>query len=119
MIYEHHFLQNTYLVEKCKYVVDHVDGVTVNDDRQNKVQWPTWNECQQCFVGVDEGWKLASLFDDMEKVNLGSLDDMEVERMGPVVRPVLDMEVGLGGGALTLKQRWTELVRGYLVPRIE
>jgi hypothetical protein len=55
----------------------------------------------------------------MEKVNLGSLDDMEVERMGPVVRPVLDMEVGLGGGALTLKQRWTELVRGYLVPRIE
>jgi hypothetical protein len=34
---------------------------------------------------------------------------------GPVAGPVLDVEgvkVGSGGGAVTLKQYWTELVRG-------
>jgi hypothetical protein len=39
---------------------------------------------------------------------------------GPIVGPVLEVEgvrVGSGGGPVMPKQPWTELVRGYLVPR--
>jgi hypothetical protein len=39
---------------------------------------------------------------------------------GPVAGPVLEgVKVGSGGGAVTLKQRRTELVRGYLAPRTQ
>jgi hypothetical protein len=39
---------------------------------------------------------------------------------GPMTGPVLEVvgvKVGSGGGPVMLKQRWTELVRGYLAPR--
>jgi len=39
MICEHHFLQNTYLVQQnVDHVGDIVDGVVVNDDQQSEVQ---------------------------------------------------------------------------------
>jgi len=44
---------------------------------------------------------------------------MDVESMGPVVGPILDMEgvkMGSSGGVVMLKQHRIKLVRGYLAP---
>jgi hypothetical protein len=51
----------------------------------------------------------------MEKVKVGSLDDMEVKWMGSNGRACF----GCGrheSGAQMLKQHWTDLARGYLAP---
>ncbi len=60
------------------------------------------------------------LFDDMEKMWVASPNDMDVQSVGSNGRACFGggrCESGAGGGPVMLKQRWTELVRGYLAPR--
>jgi hypothetical protein len=70
------------LLQNANHATDHVNGVVVDDNRWSEVWQQMWNECWWWSVGVDGGWKLVGLSIDMEKAKVGSLDDMEVERMG-------------------------------------
>jgi hypothetical protein len=67
--------------QSANHVVDHVDGVVVDDDRWSEIWQQMQNECQRWFARVDGGHKLVDLFDDMKKVKVGSLDNLEVERV--------------------------------------
>ncbi len=69
MIYEHHFLQNTYLVlQNADHATDIINGVAVDNHWRSEVWRRTWNECWRWFAWVDEGQKLVGPSDDMEKV---------------------------------------------------
>jgi hypothetical protein len=70
---------------------------------------------------VDGRKKLVDPSDDMETVKVRSWMTWMSKGWGLVAGPVLDVEgmkVRSGGGGLMLKYCRTELVRGYLVPRL-
>jgi hypothetical protein len=101
---------------------NHVDGVVVDDDQWSEIWWQMRNECWWWFARVHGGHKLVDPFDDMKKVKVGSLDDMEVERVrssGEACFGCGRCESGVKWWGTNVETTPIKLVRGYLTPHLQ